>query len=123
MKKFTSRYLDNYLTIKTNKRSTNERSTNKRSIVKKIHKSNKCSNCEKIHKSNKRSDCEKIRESVCKIHHMTISPHDENNSILCEKLHKSLELRAHARSTFENNLFKLCYNSSGFQTNTYFSLK
>ena len=37
-------------------------------------------------------DCEKIRESVCKIHHMTISPHDEHNSILCEKLHKSLEL-------------------------------
>ena len=27
-------------------------------------------------------------------------------------IHKSLELRAHARSTFENNLFKLCCNST-----------
>ena len=48
--------------------------------------------CEIIHKSNKCSDCEKIRESVCKIHHTTISPHDEHNSIHCEKVHKSLEL-------------------------------
>ena len=48
--------------------------------------------CEKIHKSNKCSDCEKIRESVYKINQTTISPHDENNSIHCEKVHNGAEI-------------------------------
>ena len=48
--------------------------------------------CEIIHKSNKCSDCEKIRESVCKIHHTTISPHDEHNSIHCEKVHNGAKI-------------------------------
>ena len=70
--------------------------------------------CEIIHKSNKCSDCEKIRESVCKIHHTTISPHDEHNSIHCEKVHKSLELlnfygKNHSIKFSQTKLFKSFY--------------
>ena len=70
--------------------------------------------CEKIHKSNKCSDCEKIRESVYKINQTTISPHDENNSIHCEKVHKSLELlnfygENHSIKFNQTKLFKSFY--------------
>ena len=38
---------------------------------------------------------------------MTISPHDEHNSILCEKLHKSLELL-----TFYGEIHSIKFNQT-----------